>query len=402
MYYTFDWDRIPLAAGLWEEWSPSANNDQQTATAYVTSSNVSSILDNLVSYCRDHHDLLMTAQYGRLPATQIDKAQQHVSKLVNAVSALVFRTRWQHAEQGDVAEAVRSLRVAFLLSRLYTQCHACESSYNRAFVESFAQYELGCLAREHALDSALVREMLAELGEVHPLSMTRVIREYQQQDREVDMLLDRYYTCDENGDGWVVLSTDWPSSPYMPLAPQPGHNRFWNVFSPLFHGRATMRAKLTASLAGLDGFDDLDYGGMLRILTESEEARSFGSVLDGPMLTITKGVDREAFASLLAYTAQQRALTVILALSAYRFDHGRYPESLDALVPTYLTEVPLELRTHQPFIYELIGTENYNLKIEPDATHFFTELYWPGRCYDRDSYVPCRSEPPFSFPPDIP
>jgi RNA polymerase sigma factor (sigma-70 family) len=47
----------------------------------------------------------------------------------------------------------------------------------------------------------------------------------------------------------------------------------------------------------------------------------------------------------------QRNLHLALALAAYRHDHGRYPDKLDALAPRYLREVPGDLFSGKALIY---------------------------------------------------
>lgn len=53
-------------------------------------------------------------------------------------------------------------------------------------------------------------------------------------------------------------------------------------------------------------------------------------------------------------TAQTRDATlVLLALARYRLDHGRYPDSLEALLPDYLTEIPPDRFDGGPIKYRL-------------------------------------------------
>jgi hypothetical protein len=47
----------------------------------------------------------------------------------------------------------------------------------------------------------------------------------------------------------------------------------------------------------------------------------------------------------------QRNLHLAFALAAYRRDHGRYPEKLEALAPRYLAEVPNDLFSGKAPIY---------------------------------------------------
>ena len=49
-----------------------------------------------------------------------------------------------------------------------------------------------------------------------------------------------------------------------------------------------------------------------------------------------------------------------LALNQYRASTGHYPESLDALVPDFLTEAPLDPYTGKGFVY-LVHNGEYSL-----------------------------------------
>jgi hypothetical protein len=51
------------------------------------------------------------------------------------------------------------------------------------------------------------------------------------------------------------------------------------------------------------------------------------------------------------YEAQLAGLEVLCGLRLYELDHGEMPESLDALVPDYLPEMPLDPFTGEPLIY---------------------------------------------------
>lgn len=68
---------------------------------------------------------------------------------------------------------------------------------------------------------------------------------------------------------------------------------------------------------------------------------------------------RDYFVALIRWLRQaadrteqaERNLHVAFALAAYRGEHGRYPESLDALTPTYLHALPIDLYSGKALIY---------------------------------------------------
>lgn len=55
---------------------------------------------------------------------------------------------------------------------------------------------------------------------------------------------------------------------------------------------------------------------------------------------------------------QERASSIIQALSNYEQDYGCFPEQLDALIPTYLEEIP-ETTVGQNFVYVLESQDSY-------------------------------------------
>jgi len=75
------------------------------------------------------------------------------------------------------------------------------------------------------------------------------------------------------------------------------------------------------------------------------------------------GMTLEAYFRLVA---DVRITEVFLALRCYHLEHGRLPESLDALAPAYLEEVPLDPFAEQPFIYEPQADPPRILSVGPD------------------------------------
>ncbi len=71
---------------------------------------------------------------------------------------------------------------------------------------------------------------------------------------------------------------------------------------------------------------------------------------------------QEGHAALQAQFAQ-----VALALAAYRADHGRYPEKLDALRPKYLNDFPLDPFSGKPFRFRCDGKDYTLYSVGPDG-----------------------------------
>jgi hypothetical protein len=61
------------------------------------------------------------------------------------------------------------------------------------------------------------------------------------------------------------------------------------------------------------------------------------------------------------WIAQQRLLQTAIALERHRVAQGKYPPTLTALVPTFLSTVPLDPMDHQPLRYRLEADGRYIL-----------------------------------------
>jgi hypothetical protein len=213
-----------------------------------------------------------------------------------------------------------------------------------------------------------------------------------QADQQIDRLLDRYYTDDGHGDGWLVLSA---ASDLFTLGfgPSPTERtRLWNVFSPLFSGRQTVRAKLMIQTEDFRQLDGLDFDAARRSLASRSRSQHGGSVLDGPVFQLTQGIEEYEFNAVFRRVTLRRALVVMLALSAYKHDHAEYPDTLDALAPEYLADVPLDALAQQPLRYQKTSEATYELG---PAHEFPDELYqnwWMSELgYEANSYLPQRS-----------
>ena len=78
----------------------------------------------------------------------------------------------------------------------------------------------------------------------------------------------------------------------------------------------------------------------------------------------------------IALDSHPRALQVCLALAAYQADHGNVPDSLDALLGTYLDEFPPDPYTGRPFLYFPEGRHSAAawLVAEPEEWHGYGGL----------------------------
>lgn len=72
---------------------------------------------------------------------------------------------------------------------------------------------------------------------------------------------------------------------------------------------------------------------------------------------------------------RQLELALELYVDDHFDDHIKYPTALSALTPRYISEIPRDPKTDEPYKYELLGTESYCLgailedKQHPSALH---------------------------------
>jgi hypothetical protein len=315
---------------------------------------------------------------------------------VDAIVALTFRARYRTAEKADATGALADLRAAARIATIQQQRQIAGMWWTLQGAP-LVQYELGCLTREVDLHPALAAEMIAYLTDQLSLSVADVVTAKVRAGVEIDRLLDRYYTDDGHGNGWLVLSAACEQMTLFYGVPPTERSRAWNVFSPLFSNRRAVRAKLLGLNDDLRKLDQFDYEAAKQFLASRPQSGRGGNVLDGPLFELTQGVNEYTFDQLFEQVMRRRALVVMLALSAYKHTHGEYPGTLDVLVPDVLSEVPHDALTSRAFQYEKLPENDYDLG--PVATEQGTanvpHNWWISpQDYRPGSYVPQRGAGP--------
>lgn len=96
---------------------------------------------------------------------------------------------------------------------------------------------------------------------------------------------------------------------------------------------------------------------------------------------------------------QHRNVTIAVALAAHRLDHGTYPETLAALAPKYLPEVPADLCSGEPLKYQRTAAGYFLYSIGPNRQDD------GGRTFDSDPKgddlvieMPAKEPPPVKKP----
>lgn len=172
-------------------------------------------------------------------------------------------------------------------------------------------------------------------------------------DAELDRLyrtLDLAYSCDQDGNGWIVLSR-LDSIFWSPVPSQQPRAGAWNVLSPIFNDRKSIVAKLDAIREMLESIQELTYEEGYARLDRWQHTQPL-NLLDGPLpgstlVHFASSTYRRNYSRLAAH----RATIVAVALSAYRAEHDAYPATLSALVSEYLREVPVDPFDGAPIRY---------------------------------------------------
>lgn len=384
------WGRSALRITLRGEWNPRQQPAIRDAVGYFQRDNVNVRLDALVALSREIDDWpagpevrLVADRQRRVGGPPADIADATYD---DAIAALTARARYRVNEQGDLAGALADLRAAVRLVR-HIGMHRSQTAYwywNDPMREHLPLSEVQYLVQEHPVPPALAAEMITFLRTPDPAAVgTEWLRNAGLSDN-IDLLLDPYYTDDGNGHGELVVS-------HAAELLDPGlhdrllwawpHSGFWNVFAPIYNDRATVRAKLERWRAAARAVDNVPAVDAAEILREAgvpaAAHQALPLALDGPLTALPINASITSYASIVDISARRQALVVMFALAAYRHDHGRYPDTLDAITPEYLVTVPPDIRGGEPFTYQVVSDDRYWLKCDTDTDQLWHYRYSP-------------------------
>lgn len=340
------WLWSEILRGLQDDWAPESRPELAAIVAYVSS--------DAVGMASERAERVLaaagtTVQDGNEPTWgDVDRRDQ-------AACALTVRARWRRMENQDLAGALADLRLALRLLSIT----AARQEWDWPGFE-IPMFELACLAQETPLPAELARGMIAFLREPPGTSLEAWARQmFGAADLQREFL-DRYYSDDGHGDGWLVLSSINQTFMFSGRPPM-RRSRAWNVLSPLFRGRRAMAARLGAWQACFEGLDDVaDDVGMVRVRERSGPIRR--DVFDGPLDELPGRCSDASIQRLYGDVSRRRACIVMLALAFYRGEHGAYPAVLSDLCPDYLDEIPLDATAHAAMIYEPTADGRYVLR----------------------------------------
>ncbi|UCG17587.1 MAG: hypothetical protein JSV19_06055 [Phycisphaerales bacterium] len=315
-----------------------------------------------------------------------------------APKLLVARARYHHAHRGDVDAALGDLAAAYRFAAAIFDSGAWLGLTGAAGCQVLADHELQCLARE----CELTRTQAARMSNIvcgttlDRATMWRTATAIQL--AELERIIDAGWTDDGYGNGWLVLShlnstwqPDWTSSPRVGA---------WNMLSPFFNDRRTVRGKVALLREVYESAADLPYREAMSVLEAVESPRMF-NLTDGPLsLSLMFPISNMCRRS-VSTSASRRATIVALALSAYRHDHGEYPVSLEELLNGYLDVIPMDPYADDVLRYRRQGAEFVLYSVGPNGADDGGKKYSVDQTIGRPKpygdwvYTPSRRDPRF-------
>ncbi|MBI5864345.1 MAG: hypothetical protein HZB38_07545 [Planctomycetes bacterium] len=338
-----------------------SRTDCADAIKLIADATVGADSDRLVSAIQD----LPAGAIG-LPADPDLPATMWMATTFGCGRWLAFRARARLATNGDLMSAVGDFSSALVESLREDAQEASamfpngEDAYWGSQVAASVVRELTLATVEHEFNRPAVRALEEFLQSRGFLSVRRTVAAYFPTPECDRQRLDRFYTLDSDGDGWLVVNRTerfWPGAPATAASPR---NPLWNLGSPLFRGRRTIVQRIERIRAIVAGLDEVPPESFITI-GESLARAQQGTSIDGPMGPYLQRINAAFFGDAVLRVARLRAELVMAALSAYRAEHGEYPPSLSALPPDYLENLPTDLLRNGPFVYELKSAERYDL-----------------------------------------
>lgn len=345
------WSSEALEEALAGEWS---NDDPELprVKAFLSPTNhaLRAALDDLARLCARDFALFRQAPFDRGSSNFMPW-----NEYPRGITMLLLRARYRINEESDLPGAVADLATALRLMDLY---QATDYSGNSDSADVLVRLV------ETPLPRPLAQELIHVLRDELGIALGANLRATFFAEMDVEGFLDRFYTCDRRGDGWLVLSHSFGDTNGSPFDGQGViRSGFWNLFAPLYYRRAEVRTQLTQQYALLDVLDHMVWSEIEAQLSTLGLGREDPSqILAGPAGMLTMQMRADGVRSLHNALCERRALLVMIALSAYRHDHGEYPLTLGALVPDYLDEVPIDLNAQAPFEYTLDSDARYDLR----------------------------------------
>ena len=278
-----------------------------------------------------------------------------VGDLGRVINLMTTRVRYHAVQRNDFPAAARDARHLLELIANYEDdgtSHrvGCASRYRSRLLNTLMN-----VGRESALTIGETRGFIQWL-EDHPYDARLAwLLDLEGELLAFDYLLDSLYTDDGTGNGWLAL--------YRPdrqrrLRPTEGRIlRCLNLLSPVFDDRRS------ADIIASRHFEEAAKASKLSYVPQRRRFSHLPLVPARPTVLpdVFWNVRYRGFAGTLTGQAEHGAAIASLALSTYKTEHGEYPETLAALVPRYMSKLPIDPFVDKPLGYRLDDRDGYIL-----------------------------------------
>lgn len=265
-------------------------------------------------------------------------------------ATLIAHSRWIRETAGDMNTVAEDWRIALQLGRQMSRPQVIWTESMRVAIEERVAREV--LHTAHESTAAIpVRQLADFMEQLRPTPYRP--GDYLKGNRFFEMSFLEYRYVREKGD-WIDVSETvgfWPD-PYgsSPVRPTRG----WNLASFVFHDFDEARRRIEWEDAFIRTIPNCADGNV------DFQSYAGPGILDG---RAPWEMRTNSYAVTFGYQVQTRleAALTALALSEFRRRFGHYPESLDALVPSFLHDVPIDYVDGKPLRYKSITPETYVL-----------------------------------------
>ncbi len=292
-----------------------------------------------------------------------EKAHSWLSRVRHAAKGFRARARYRMAETRDFDAAMADLQTVLELAKRCQEVPGLMGPLNAQGCRSLAYGEIMNWSKEFDLTreqaSDLIDLLRSYCVDFPALWKQMLLAEAAMADR----MLDPYYTRDEDGNGWFVPQP-WVPAEQRDEDFQPALSLL-NLLSGLVSDRHTIVTKTHAAAQQAMAAADLPYEQAVQRLGKRPESDRRSDPLNGRNPVDGLAAPYPSYASAYSLAMRDMATHAMAvtsaALSAWRTDHGQFPERLADLVPEYIDELPLDPISRQPLGYRRHDTYGFVL-----------------------------------------
>jgi len=327
---------IDILDAAYGAWAPETRPNQRSVIQFIESPAVTQLL----------------AQLSAIEPGDVGQAIAMAPNMRTAIELLVVRARLNHAGRGDVPAAMADLATGLKLTKMLARYKDPGNFLRSVIFTSNLLEEIRLMAFERDIsrvDAATAIAMIKQSTLETPALWELVVSV---QVDALTRLLDQAYSNDGAGNGWIALSDAEP--------PRCGA---WNALSIFYNDRRTIEMKIARYRQAVEALGPMRYPEARQALRQTREAAAAFGILDGPVFEGWADGSGYYHHFIFGAEASRSAGMTALALSAYKFENGQYPDSLDVLVAgDYLAEIPRDPDSGGPLRYRLTSDgEDYLL-----------------------------------------